>query len=106
MQLKFMKPGLLAQFCLSVVLLALVLPFAVLAQEGDGSAPDYSKIFDKIDVMIPTRDGVKLHTEVYVPKNQSGPLPIILERTPYGTVDDKNGYSRKLARYEEMIPEG
>jgi uncharacterized protein len=106
MQLKLMKPGLLARFCLSAVLLALVLPVGGLAQEGDGSAPDYSKIFDKIDVMIPTRDGVKLHTEVYVPKNQSGPLPIILERTPYGTVDDKNGYSRKLARYEEMIPEG
>src|SRR5580704_10384248 len=106
MQLKFMKPGLLAQFCLSVVLLALVLPAGVLAQEGDGSAPDYSKVFDKIDVMIPTRDGVKLHTEIYVPKNQSVPLPIVLERTPYGTVDDKNGYSRKLVRYEEMIPEG
>ena len=80
MQLNFVKPGFLARFCLSAVLVVLVLPVAALAQEGDGAAPDYSKVFDKIEVMIPARDGVKLHTEIYAPKDQSGPLPIILER--------------------------
>ena len=30
------------------------------------------------------RDGVKLYTTVYVPKDAKGPLPIILMRTPYG----------------------
>src|SRR5256884_4738080 len=44
----------------------------------------YSKIFDKTDVMIAARDGVKLHTEIYSPKNVSEPRPIIFERTPYG----------------------
>ena len=34
--------------------------------------------------MIPVRDGVKLHTEIYAPKNATEPLPILLERTPYG----------------------
>lgn len=68
--------------------------------------PDYSKLFDKTDVMIAARDGVKLHTEIYTPKNVSEPLPIIFERTPYGLSDDEKGYSRKLYRYEEMIPEG
>src|ERR1700689_3445801 len=106
MQLNFVKPGFLARFCLSAFLVVLVLPVAALAQEGDGGTPDYSKVFDKIEVMIPTRDGVKLHTEIYAPKNQSGSLPIILERTPYGLNDDKAGYSKKLVRYEEMIPEG
>jgi len=56
--------------------------------------------------MIATRDGVKLHTEIYAPKNATGTLPIILERTPYGIADDDKGYSRKLAAYEEMIPDG
>src|ERR1700744_3420570 len=100
---KSIKPTLLPRFLFAAVLIALALPVGVLAQENDGGAPDYSKVFDKIDVMIPARDGVKLHTEIYAPKNQSGPLPIILERTPYSTVDEKNGYSRKLVRYEEMI---
>src|ERR1700757_2948488 len=49
------------------------------------ASPDYAKIFNKIDVMIAARDGVKLHTEIYAPKNNAEPLPIILERTPYGT---------------------
>jgi putative CocE/NonD family hydrolase len=67
---------------------------------------DFSKLFDKTEVMIPTRDGTKLHTEIYTPKNAGEPLPIILERTPYGLNDDEKGYSRKLGRYAEMIPEG
>ncbi len=40
--------------------------------------------YDKTEVMIPVRDGVKLHTLVYKPDKQNGPLPIILLRTPYG----------------------
>ena len=40
------------------------------------------------------RDGVKLHTQVYVPKKLSGPLPVILLRTPYGigTRADSTGH--------------
>jgi uncharacterized protein len=67
--------------------------------------PDYSKLFDKTEVMILARDGVKLHTEIYSPKNAAEPLPIIFERTPYGLNDDEKGFSRKLRRYEEMIPD-
>src|SRR5260370_10781533 len=67
--------------------------------------PDYSQLFDKTDVMIAARDGVKLHTEIYAPKNATEPLSIVLERTPYGLDDDPKGYSRKLNRYAEMIPD-
>lgn len=38
--------------------------------------------YDKRDVMIPMRDGVKLHTVIVVPKGASR-APIILTRTPY-----------------------
>jgi putative CocE/NonD family hydrolase len=34
-------------------------------------------------VMIPMRDGVRLATDIYRPKNASGPVPIIWVRTPY-----------------------
>jgi putative CocE/NonD family hydrolase len=40
--------------------------------------------FEKTEVMIPMRDGIKLHTAVYAPKNQREALPFILLRTPYG----------------------
>ena len=36
----------------------------------------------KREVMIPMRDGVKLHTVIVVPKGASG-APILLDRTPY-----------------------
>ena len=38
--------------------------------------------YDKRDVMIPMRDGVKLHTVIIVPKGAKG-APILLTRTPY-----------------------
>jgi uncharacterized protein len=34
-------------------------------------------------VMIPMRDGVRLATDIYRPKNVTGPVPIIWVRTPY-----------------------
>jgi putative CocE/NonD family hydrolase len=40
--------------------------------------------FEVREVMIPMRDGVKLHTLIYTPKPLTPPLPIIFERTPYG----------------------
>jgi uncharacterized protein len=66
---------------------------------------DNTEIFDKRAVLIPARDGVHLYTEIYTPKNAKEPLPILLERTPYGIANDA-GYSHMLFRYSEMIPEG
>jgi len=34
-------------------------------------------------VMVPMRDGVRLATDIYRPKNASGKVPIIWVRTPY-----------------------
>ena len=75
------------------------------AQEEEEKGKDWSLLFDKTDVMITVRDGVKLHTEIYAPKNAMEALPIVLERTPYGLNDDDKGFSRKLGRYVEMIPD-
>src|SRR5207244_6318043 len=36
------------------------------------------------EVMIPVRDGVHLQTAILTPTNQTGPLPILFRRTPYG----------------------
>jgi putative CocE/NonD family hydrolase len=40
--------------------------------------------YDRRTVMVPMRDGVKLNTEIFVPKNATEPLPILFRRTPYG----------------------
>ncbi len=39
--------------------------------------------FDRRDVMIPMRDGVKLHTVIMVPRGAQS-APMLLTRTPYG----------------------
>ncbi len=39
--------------------------------------------YDKTEVMIPMRDGVKLYTQVYTPKDRSEKVPILIKRTPY-----------------------
>jgi uncharacterized protein len=72
------------------------------------SSREYTAVFDKIEAMIPVRDGIKLHTEIYIPKNASTPLPILFERTPYGisSPNSSGGYSSMLGRYNEMISEG
>ncbi|MDB5365510.1 MAG: hydrolase CocE/NonD family protein [Rhodospirillales bacterium] len=40
--------------------------------------------YEKTDVMIPMRDGVRLHTEIYRRKDQTGSTAILMNRTPYG----------------------
>ncbi len=66
----------------------------------------FTEIFDKRAVMISMRDGIKLHTEIYAPKNSSEALPILLERSPYGISAPDKGYSHYLNRYVDMIPDG
>jgi uncharacterized protein len=78
----------------------------VKAQGVSTGARRYGAVFSKMDVMIAVRDGVKLHTEIYIPKQATEPLPFFLTRTPYGLSDDAEGYSRLLDLYREMIPDG
>src|SRR5581483_2618402 len=76
-----------------ILTLALVLcaPVAAFAQQP-AQAPrpepavdrDYIKAnYTKYEYRIPMRDGVKLFTAVYVPKDDSQTYPIMLMRTPY-----------------------
>jgi putative CocE/NonD family hydrolase len=57
-----------------------------LARDPDERAPGRAWIeahYTKHEFRIPMRDGVKLFTAVYTPKDQSEPWPILLNRTPY-----------------------
>lgn len=65
-------------------LLLAALPLVPLAAQMDEPAR-VKAAYDRKDVMIPMRDGVRLFTTIYTPKAPKGPLPILITRTPYGT---------------------
>jgi hypothetical protein len=56
------------------------LALASLTAFGQGVKDRYTKY----EYRIAMRDGTKLYTSVYVPKNKPGKHPILMERTPYG----------------------
>src|ERR1039457_7560780 len=59
--------------------------------------------FTKTEAMIPVRDGVKLHTVIFAPRDARERLPILLERTPYGAMADEKDLR---ARYAHPIADG
>ena len=77
-----------------------LLPFLLFAISA--TAQDTSQ-FTKRDVMVPTRDGVKLHTVIFTPKNAAPLLPILLERTPYGARSTERAL---LGAYQYLVADG
>ena len=57
-------------------------PAVETGQEPDPAAVIATK-FDKREVEIPMRDGAKLFTAIYTPRESTGPLPMLMIRTPY-----------------------
>ncbi|ABF41821.1 peptidase S15 [Candidatus Koribacter versatilis Ellin345] len=66
-------------------ILAIVWVTAAVAQDDDdaNSKFDVKAHYTKYEYRIPMRDGVRLFTAVYVPKDQAKPYPFMMERTPY-----------------------
>jgi uncharacterized protein len=66
--------------CAALIALVMTSPGPVGAQGVDYVKAHYTKY----EYRIPMRDGVRLFTAVYVPKEQGQQYPILLTRTPYG----------------------
>lgn len=64
-----------------IIYFFLLLPLFTSAQQYDSAwmAANY----EKKEVMIPMRDGVKLFTSIYAPKNNGEKHPMLITRTPY-----------------------
>src|SRR4030095_14634921 len=75
-------------------------PLALTAQTP---AANPAAAFDQTEVMIPMRDGVKLHTTIYAPKHATGDLPIILPPTPDGIAGAGGSFGTS---YAELAGEG
>ncbi|HTR30132.1 MAG TPA: CocE/NonD family hydrolase [Puia sp.] len=68
------------------------------------AAAAHPQDYDRKEVMIPMRDGIRLHTVLYTPKVSPGPLPFLMERTPYGA--DKFSSPEKNPYYKDMAADG
>ena len=56
-----------------------------------GTRLSHARAYSRTEVMMPMRDGVKLHAVILRPEDseKSGPpLPFLMQRTPYGTDDN------------------
>jgi predicted acyl esterase len=93
-----------------MVLLGLALGWLALvgrAQTGkaEADAAWLAEHYTKFERKIPMRDGVKLFTRIYIPKDDSTNYPIVLTRTPYAlkpygpdNYQDPGGTFEALAR--------
>jgi putative CocE/NonD family hydrolase len=72
-----------------ILALALTLHMPLAAQDYQKYTPEAldnemaAAALADISVMVPMRDGVRLSTNIYRPKDAKGPLPVILWKTPY-----------------------
>ncbi len=62
---------------------AVALPKAARAQEPDHLASFIRLHYVKHEQMIPMRDGVKLFTSIYTPRDTTQKYPLLMKRTPY-----------------------
>jgi len=73
------------------------------AQQKDAG----SSLFTRTDFMVPMRDGTQLFTVVMRPTAATGPLPLILMRTPYGAASVSEALGNKpTSILREFVSEG
>ena len=74
-------------------------PIAAASNSPEGLKQKYTKL----EVYITMRDGVKLFTSIYTPKDKSVKHPILINRTPYniepGGPDNFNFFTQLYSRY-------
>jgi putative CocE/NonD family hydrolase len=63
--------------------------------------------YNKREVRIPMRDGVKLYTVIYTPKDSSRKYPVLMERTPYSAGPYGEGnYAGSIGPNENLMKSG
>ena len=92
--------------------LLLALAFGCVLLHADDEKPSPEAIYlrahyTKYDYRIPMRDGVKLFTSVYIPKDRAQTYPILLKRTPYSIAPyGTDNYARELGPADSLVKEG
>ena len=68
------------------------------------SMPPVERDYIKRDVMIPMRDGIKLHTVIVIPKNAKN-APMLLTRTPYNA-SERASRDADAKTMRALLPQG
>ena len=55
-----------------------------------GSVFQNASVEARYDVKVPMRDGVNLSADIYFPRGEQGPFPVILTRTPYDNMTEES----------------
>src|SRR4051794_31660166 len=78
------------------------------AQQADNALESYIRLhYTKQEQMIPMRDGVKLFTAIYTPRDTTAKYPLLMKRTPYSVAPygvDK--YPASLGPSEHFVKAG
>jgi len=100
---RLVPAGLVGAAFIGVSLLGAALPLG--AQAPSRARVLLDSLFDVREEMIAARDGVKLHTLIFVPKAHAEQLPILMTRTPYG-IDGNRGGGFLLGSHRELAEDG
>lgn len=92
-QLSIARPISVFHRTLVIALALLCLPLQSLsAKEAPATLADLERIADAHTmVMVPMRDGVRLATDIYRPKDATGKIPLIFIKTPYNFNEVRGG---------------
>jgi len=61
--------------------------------------------YDKREVYITMRDGVRLFTSIYSPGDKTERYPLLIWRTPYNSEPDRDKYAKKLTVMYHLLKE-
>ena len=81
---RFAGPLLLAAFAAATMAAPSLSQGAPAPQQAQAGAVELLSGYESSDVMIPMRDGIRLHAQVWRPKGSTAKLPVMLTRSPYG----------------------
>lgn len=97
---------------------SLLLALALCAATGTaraaetGAVPDPDSLYirehyTKIERLVPMRDGVRLFTSIYLPRDASRPVPILLQRTPYSVAPyGEDDFKTRLGPSMSLVRDG
>jgi len=83
----------------------ILLPLNLFAQIINNDSLYFAEHYTKKEVQIPMRDGIKLFTAIYSPKDKTEKHPIIIWRTPYSVAPygEDNFPTRRLKSFLHFI---
>ena len=104
-----MKSNLLRVLSVGIILIAVISSCdrSSKEQEVEEEINLVEQNYTKKEVLITMRDGIRLHTTVYSPKDSSKTYPILLKRTPYSSRPyGENEFPTRIAPNKYMMEEG